>query len=165
MASTEAITTAGRILKARWVMGEAVKGVSWIGIGDGTWSDKSNPPPVSIAATALTHEIARKHVQRTAWLELDNINGTVYWAGNRYREVVGPTPIAALFADFTPDECSGVQVCEEGVFAGEVVTSAAPFALAAEVTQSGTLYWVRNREIQTKGPGDTFTAVAVYEEK
>lgn len=165
MPSSETVTISGRILKASWISGLPVLGVSWLAVGDGSWSDKSNPPPVSASATTLTHEVARKHIQRAAWLALDNTLGTIWWHGNLYKEVMAPTPIVGLFADFTPDEASGVQICEEGVFAGEVVTSATPYALAAEVSQPGTLYWVRNRAVYTKNPGDTFTAVAVFEEK
>lgn len=163
--SSETTTIAGRILRAQWVMGLSVRGVSWVSIGDGTWSDKSNPPPVDIAATALTHEVARKRVQRAAWLVLDNALGTVWWHGNLYKEVVGPTTIVGMFADFSPEEANNVQICEEGVFAGEVATIASPYALAAEVTISGTLYWVRNRPVYTKQLGDTFTAVAIFEER
>lgn len=172
MPATEVITTAGRVLKARWAQSEItpvpftpVRGFSWIAIGDGTWSDKNNPPPADIAATALTHEVARKKIERAAWLELDNVNGTVFWKGNLYKEVAGPTTIVGLFATFTAEEAGGVQICEEGVFAGDVVTTASPYALAGEVVTPGTLYWVRNRPIATKSLGDTITAVAIWEEK
>lgn len=165
MAATETITTAGRILKAQWVGGDAVQGMTWIAIGDGTWADKANPPAVSLAATGLTHEVARKRVERTAWMELDNLLGTVFWKGNLYKEVAGPTTIRALFATFSPEQANGVQICEEGVFGGVITTTAFPYALAAEVTAVGTLYWVRNRPVYTKQLGDTFTAVAIFEEK
>lgn len=165
MAASETVTTAGRILKAQWMQGLPVLGMSWVAIGDGSWVDKSNPPSVSVAATGLTHEIARKRIQRAAWLQLDNAIGTIWYAGNLYKEVVGPTPIVAMFAEFSAEEANNVQICEEGVFGGVVTTITAPYALAAEVIAPGTLYWVRNRPLYTKQAGDVFTAVVVFEER
>lgn len=165
MAATEVKTTVGKILKARWIRGEDVKGVHFIAIGSGDWVDKDNPPPVSASATGLTNELARKKVQRTAWLEEDSILGTILWKGKLHKEVTGPTPIVALFADFTADEANGFQICEEGVFAGDVETLVSPYALASEVVEPGVLYWVRNRPPYTKISGDIFTAIAIWEEK
>ena len=165
MPESETKTLQGRILKAQWIIGLPVLGPTWIGIGDGDWADKSNPPPVSAAATGLTHELARKRVHRTAYLELDDTTGTLPFRNHLYKEVAGPTPIVALYADFGPDEAVGFQVCEEGIFAGTIETTASPYAVGAEVTLPGTLYWVRNRPVQTKISGDVYLAVAIFEEK
>lgn len=164
MSATETKTVAGRILKARWLAGEDVRGISYIGIGQGDWVDKNNPPPVSASATGLVNELARKQVQRTAWLEED-VNGAIAWNGKRYKETPTETPIVAMFADFTADEANGFQICEEGVFAGDVETLVSPYALASEVVAPGVLYWVRNRPAYPKVAGDVFTAIAVWEEK
>ena len=165
MSSSETVTLAGRILRGQWLRGDPVKGVSFIAVGSGDWVDKNNPPLVSVGASGLTNELARKQIQRAFYLEKDNVNGTIFWKENFYREVAFETTIIALEASFGPDEAVGFQICEEGVFAGNVTTIASPYALVAEVTSLGTLYWVRNRSVRTKEAGEVFTATAIFEER
>lgn len=157
------ITDAGRALRAQLLAGESVPGLFWFAFGNGSWVDKQNPDPEQQAATGLTSEYGRKIRTRYAYLQLDNVNGTISFKGNKYKEVTGPTPIVAFYGDLTESEAVGLSICEEALFGGTVVTSATPFALVVQVQSPGTLYWVRNRPEIIKTAEDTYSVLAIFD--
>lgn len=156
------VTTAGRILRARLLSGESVEVPAWFAVGEGDWEDKTSPPSESPDATALAAEVARKHVSRVRYLTPD-AGGTILYDGTLYAETTTPTPIVAFIAALTENEANGASICEEALFGGTVTTSAFPYALAAEVSVPGILYWVKHRPIVIKGLADTHELVAVFE--
>lgn len=157
------VTDAGRALRAQLLAGEALPGLLWFGFGTGTWVDKQNPDPESQAQAILTAEFCRKVRTRYAYLQLDNVNGIYTFKGNLYKEVTGPTPIVALFGKLTETEAVGLSICEEGLFGGTVVTSASPFALAAQVQSPGILYYVKNRPEIIKSAEDEYETYAIFD--
>lgn len=159
------ITKAGLVWKAQTIAGEVAGGLTWIAIGTGNWADKLNPPLESTLATGLASEYGRKRISRVRSLELDEINGTIIWNGHKYKEALVPTAIKAYSATFTEQEAIGVGIAELGVFGGTVITTASPLALAAQVTQPGTLYWVQHRPIFVKTGFDTYEVTAFFEER
>lgn len=167
MAGEGLVVKSGKTLRARLLAGEASLGLLWLAVGDGDWDDIEGPPPEDPDHTLLVHETARKHIDRIAYLELDNINGTIPFDGDLYKEVTGPTAILAVYAKLSEDEGPGLEIREEGLFAADTVTTANPYAdtLLGEVLVSGTMYWVRNRAIYTKGDTDVYSIIAIFREE
>lgn len=170
MSANGLVVDSGRALLARLMANDPtlvesglLLGARWYGIGTGSWSDKTTPPAENAAQTALTVEYARRRITRAAYLEIDNINGTISYNGDMYSETTDPTPIVAFFTTFLEGEATGVGICEEGVFAGPVATLTDPYALAADVTNPGVLLWARNRVIYTKQAQDQFSPIAIFE--
>src|SRR5262245_19371584 len=166
MSDNGIITTVGKILKIRWATGERpLGGLSWMAIGTGDgWPDPENPPPESATQTALASEVARKQVDRYAYLERDDLNGTISFQGRKYKEVPGPTQIVAFYATFTESEAVGTAIMEEALFGGNVVTTATPYARIDQVVDPGVCFWVKNRGLFVKGSQDTFQVIAIMEE-
>lgn len=146
--------------KALLLMGLMAQGDLWFGLGEGDWADKTAPPAEPINQTALKAERIRKRITRHAWL-VENVAGTYRFNGKLYSEVGGPTPVLAFLADFLEGEATGVNICEEGLFGGGVVTAAAPLALPSQVIVPGSLLWLKNRPAHFKAAGDTITLMAI----
>lgn len=158
------VTNAGRAYKAQLLSGVDIPGLGWMGVGDATWGDKFIPPVETAGLTALGAEIGRKQIDRSAFLQEDAATGTILFQGKKYKEVAGPTPIVAFFAELTEAEAVGAQICQVGLFGGLVTTTASPYATAAQVVVPGTLYWVRNRAVYVKEANATYSLIAIFQE-
>lgn len=164
MAANGLVVDTGRQFRARLLSGESLAGLSWMAIGDGDWTDKTAPPSEDKTQTGLKHELARKQIDRFAFLEQDDVLGDISFENHKYKEVAYPTDIIAFFATFNEDEASGMAIAEEGLFGGSISTSRTPYALAAQVQTPGILYWVRNRGAYNKGTRDTYQVIAIFKE-
>jgi hypothetical protein len=170
MSANGLVVNSGRALLARLLSNDPtlvqsgqLLGARWYAIGTGDWVDKASPPAEGASQTALTVEYARRRISRSAFLEIDNVSGTIKYGDDLCKEVLTPTPLVAFFTSFIEGEATGVGICEEGIFGDVVTTLADPYALVEQVTSPGTLIWVRNRSIYTKQAQDTFSPIAIFE--
>jgi hypothetical protein len=165
-AGTGVVTDAGRALRAQLLAGVQNIGLLWLAVGSGdpAW-DLDGTPVEDPTQLVLLAETARKQINRVAYLALNDSTGTILFNGHLYEEVAGPTEIVALYANLAESEGPGLVIREEAVFAADAVTTDTPYSEGAETLSPGTMYWLRNRGIYTKGSDDTYSVIAIFEEK
>lgn len=113
------ITTSGRILTARLLLGDPIEGLTHCAIGDGdeTFTDPVNPPAPSIDQTSLRRERARKRFYKRVFLE-EHADGVLLVNGVRYRETAAETQTIGVFFRFEEHEANGITLKEYGFFGG-----------------------------------------------
>ncbi len=115
------ITTSGRVLTAKLLLGIPVEGITHCALGDGddTFVNPQYPPPPSVKQSALVHERARKRFYKRTFL-YEDVSGGLRVNGVAYSETMEPTSIIGVFFRFEEGEANGITVKEYAFFGANV---------------------------------------------